>query len=488
MAKFVMLKYFFLMGGLVSLFLSNPKMFTAEAASASQVVTFCVGTENIDFYPFTPMNDPRRLTLLWATTKSYISNTQSEEGILESWSFSKDGKILTAKVSKTATWQDGSQVSSKDAAFGIAKGITFRELGEKVRVSGTEKINTPGWSDRTYSGIQILGNDTFELHFEAQIENIAGVVREALSTSSRHNRMWPARLSSVKDDSYGAGFDLVSKFPITKQGSGYFLNVDSIAVELQTVGQCKSADLNQFVQFIKDDYSNYTIQESHSKQTMIAVFNSGSGRLETRAQRLMVANLLRSAIGAVDPFPPQMVSSHFVENEAGSGSNANWGPSDDTLATSKIKELKIVPGNKNVSHNVFGKAIDKQAKDAGIKIIWLSTDTKLADADVFLNPTRIEGGRQVWLQDLLSHSSLAGIFQKYPKTEKALTGIRQKSASTVPPDKVTLQAFDSAAFDEASIAPVGRFGLLLFSKKSSPIELAWTPQDELTFRRRGSKQ
>lgn len=442
--------------------------------------TFCTGVEAIDFNPFEKLSDPRKIPMLSAVLLPYIPKTEGEPAILKSWTFSENGKVFTAKLSQHAKWQDGSKVSAKEAAFGIAKTITFRELGEKVKVVGTEHINSPGWQDKTYAGIKILDDSSFELRFESDIKNVMGVVREALSSGSRHNKMWPTRLTGKASNA-----EVVSKAPIHVNQGTLTLSYSEFDVELLSASSCANADLNHFVKFITDDFSNYTVSESHSKQSMIALTNPE--KFSSPDARWEVANLLRSAMRIVpSPFPVQTVEGLFLSNEAGHISTMAWGARETKLA-SITKSLKFIPGNKNLPDNVYGKAIFQASKAAGIAVTWLSPSAKLKDADVFITPTRVEEGRLVWLQDFTTDGSIAESIRLFPKTFEALTQIKKLSAATIPADNETLQSLEKAAWAECSVIPVGRFGVLLFSKKSSPVEVVWSPSDELEFRLRGAK-
>lgn len=121
-----------------------------------------------------------------------------------------------------------------------------RILGGKVLVKGAPGLAGKTWATEKVEGMRILGPYTFELLFEREIKNLAGVEREALSTNSRLNRVWPVRLTPTHSTADKAKdlpeFDLVSKFPVRKINNTYVLNGHGYNVTLVTRKDCSGSD------------------------------------------------------------------------------------------------------------------------------------------------------------------------------------------------------------------------------------------------------
>ena len=88
------------------------------------------------------------------------------------------------------------------------------------------------------------------------------------------------------------------------------------------------------------------------------------------------------------------------------------------------------------------------------------------------------------MQDWGNDDFFKDLFRHFPKTLAALNEVVKRSSSTLPTDQATLAALDSAAFDEASIIPLARYRLNVYSRLSIPIYISFTDRDELTIRRR----
>ena len=206
-------------------------------------LTYCV-FDQLDFSPFVPRGNVQQMAYLLATTRSYISLDSDSPGLLESYHFTPDGTGFIARVSSTAMWQDGTRLTPLEAAIGIAKGLKYTYAAKDISVVGTEDIDKPGWKERYYSGIEVVSATDFRLKFVSKVENTTSVVREILTSNSRINRLWPARLSKIGEDGkYHKDFDVISKFPIQKGDDGDFRAVvDKFEVKFVPLKRCSNAD------------------------------------------------------------------------------------------------------------------------------------------------------------------------------------------------------------------------------------------------------
>src|SRR4051812_21438047 len=94
-------------------------LFSVSFASATNHLKYCVPVEKIDFNPYRKIEDGKELAYL-TLLRSYISTVPNETGILQSYEFSPDGSIFTAKINQIK-WDDGSSLTAIEAAEGISK-------------------------------------------------------------------------------------------------------------------------------------------------------------------------------------------------------------------------------------------------------------------------------------------------------------------------------------------------------------------------------
>src|SRR5690348_2953069 len=99
-------------------------IYLEQSSAVAKEITLCTKADKINFYPFREFTDYIDLQYLLLLSSSYISTDPQEIGILTKWDFSPDGHTLYAFVNENAKWQDGQKISPREAAFGIAKGLT----------------------------------------------------------------------------------------------------------------------------------------------------------------------------------------------------------------------------------------------------------------------------------------------------------------------------------------------------------------------------
>lgn len=466
-----------------------------EDAYASQVeitpstLSYCISLDKVTFFPFRKRESAYENFYHLLLTRSYISTNADEPGILSRWQFSPDGKTFSAEVATTAKWQDGTPVTPKEAAFGIAKGFLFREIGAKIKVRGADDLLKSDWKTKTIEGIRFPTAGSFQLTFDGDVANISGVVREALSTNARYNRVWPARLDKVADDKGTGYFDLVSKFPVAMDKSGtYVVSAHGQKIALRTKSNCSKNDFYVYREFMDEDPAQFTVYRSHSPQSLLAMTNSAKPEQRTAAHRQALIKWLRrayekaSSSDAVEP-----VDRHFLPQEI--GFKRDFSPTGEKSGTFP-KKLTILSGNPLQPKHPLRALVEAQAKADGIKLDWYNfIDKKITpeSSDIMIQGARHENGRQVWMQDALQYPPLKYFFSLTPRVTESLASIAKKSSSTVPLDNETLESFERISWREGTMLPVARYWMATYSRQSAPIELVSTPQDEFTFVRRTSR-
>ena len=422
--------------------------------------------------------------------KPYIDKDDNDDGILENYFFSESENSFEATVSLKATWQDGTPVSSFEAAMGIAKGLTHREHAASIRVAGTDDINKFGWEKKFYEGIKIISPIKFKLYFEGKIENIKGVLEDALSFSTLRNIIWPVRLNSYTNPEFDPSyFDIVSKYPIKFENGKYFLNVLGNHVELSTLSTkngydfyFNTSDFNQFKNQ-NEEALDFIINKKQNMHTFVGIFNSNSKKFESKKSRLQLASILRNIAYYLSKEENyQVTRGHFDQSEPGAQANINW-PIEIDFFPQDINEIKIAnpyPATKNKVMQNFEELAIKN----GITIKWIDISedfNKSLEADFQIFIARIQNNRQIWLQNILNSNSIINSLEKFPKTVYSLKEINLKSASTVPVNQHLLEKFENASFEEASIIPIFRYYLHSYSRKKLPIILNISENKEFYF-------
>lgn len=456
----------------------------------SMTLRYCTGVSKLDFYPFAEIKNWKNLGYWLLVLKPYIDKDNNNDGILENYNFSEEDNTLEATVSLKATWQDGTSVSSFEAAMGIAKGLTHREYSACVKVIGTEDINKVGWEKKNYKGIEILSPIKFKLHFEGKIEKIKGVLEDALSFTTVGNIVWPVRLNSSINPEYDPTcFDIVSKYPIRYENEKYILTVLGNQVELSTLDHGNGCDFyfnySDFNQFkLPNELSNdFIIHQSQNMQTLIAIFNSNSLTLKSKESRSTISSIMRSlALSMAEKENYYIAPGHFDKSEPGSHAEIEW-PHKILPYSNSIREIKIALPYLSIKSKLLTK-FEEHAAKSGITIKWIDMSTnykELINADLQIFIDRIQSNRQIWIQNMLKSRSILNSLEQFPKTMLSLNEVTLKSASTLPINTEALLKFEQAAFDEVSIAPIFRYYLYSYARKDSPLVLNLSENKELYF-------
>lgn len=431
---------------------------------------YCVPVEKIDWNPFRVIRDGKDLAYL-TLLKSYISSDPNEPGILESYEFSPDGTLFTGRMALGLKWPDGTIVTAREAALGVAKTLTFRTLGERIKVTGTEKINAPGWETREFSGVEILDARTFRIRFESKIQNLTGVVREALSTNSRHNRFWPTKINAPEDLKL---VPMLGRFAQVRIPEGVGFQVYGRKVIVVDRSKCRSPDFTIFADQITALEAEYESRKSPNASAATLQPNTIRLKLSERAELI---EWVRSAFSnSRQVTGNEIVPRFFAIGEPGFDPTHNWGSSTDAPKALKGRQIKIA-----YEIPIFRTVLEEAAKRDGSIVRFVELPAMESDVDAQILASGIQEGRHLVLQDALTWAHVRSFLGRAPETTKSLEDIARKSASTLPPDNATLRLFESRALAERSLAPIARKYPVAYSKKRSAVCLAWTIKGEVTF-------
>lgn len=416
---------------------------------------YCVPIEKIDVNPYRKFKDGKELAYLMLF-RSYISLDSSEAGILDGFEFSPDGKIFTGRLSIDLKWDDGTLVLPSEAGESLVKTLPFRTIGERIKVD---------FERGGPSGVKTIDGRTFQIFFNTNIENATGVLREALSTNSRHNRFWLYKKNKNGSEQILAKHQFISK-------DGFLgIKVGDYRVALLNKNQCSTTDFTIFYDAIEKNISDYSYEKSSSPSAITVLTNSERLNLQ---QRTAMISFIRFAF---KDQPTELgfsnSDSFFNQGEPGFSEKKFW---NKNKSLTKKKKYKIAYGNP-----IFINILETAAKSQGIDIILIPTPTKDTDIDAGVQASGMQKGRHVILQDFLDWPMVRTFLKKTPKTLGSLVEIAKRSASTIPPDNIILQKFEKNSSSEQSFAPVARKYPMAYSKKSLPICLNWTTTGELIF-------
>ncbi len=445
-----------------------------------KVFQICSEVDEITFNPFERPKNWIHLVYWSLVLKPYINDEEPSESILHKYHFSPDGKTFEAEVSPKAKWQDGTPVSALEAAIGIAKGFMYRDISASVKVVGTEEINAPNFETKKYSGIKILSPNRFELTFESKVENVRGVIKEALLQGSMGNKVWPVRLNN------GNQFDVVSRYPIKFENGRYILNVFDYKVELTTTDNCANNDFyfyDRMMEGANAKKEDFIVNKSPMPQTMVAIFNSQSKIFKNRDDRLKIASLLRYINSSQDKDKYISVPGHFVKGEPGFDEKYSW-PDKFENFPDGIEKLTIALPNKFPKKTFDMEKLEEIAEKANVQIKWVTLydkEEEYAGADIQYFFDRVQKGRQVWIQNMEKEPAVLDYLSHFPETLSALLEVTKTSTSIVPLNEKALKEFAKASFEEVSIVPVIRYNLFLYSKRHLPIQLKFTEDREFIF-------
>lgn len=436
------------MGKLSAIFLLI--LFSSGASATPWDTKLCVPVAEINLYPFRVINDGKEMAYL-TLLRSYISTNQNEPGILKAYEFTPDGKVFTGRINKDLKWNDGSPLTAQEALDGIAKTLPFRTLGERVKVAKAS----------------VLDKTTFQIVFKSDVQNLTGVLREALTTNSRHNRMWPVKAGTSAEHP-----EILAKFPFIREGNSIGMNAFKTKVQIVAKPSCEGSEISMFRETLKGPIEDYVGRISNTPAE--AILQTNTARLPM-ADRKAVVQLVRTAFAeATGDLAFDKASGFFAAGEPGHSPSVNW-PENFDSKKFRGRTFKIA-----VTMPILKDVVSNYATAHNLKVTFVPLPAPTVDADAILMAATIEEGRHLFLQDAMQWPHTADFAKGAPKTRKALERIASLSAATRPPDPDSLRNFEKAAVSELSLAPVARRYPHAFSHKRLPICLNWTKQGELT--------
>ena len=333
----------------------------------------------VQFSTFRPFTNGNEIYYLLLLPKSFISENPNEKGILSKWNLSKNGSVFHAIVSSSAKWQDGTTLSAKDAALSIAKGFTYRPVGKKIKIINSETLDAADWKTRNHPGIKIISDNEFKIYFESKIENLKGTIIEALQTNSRHNRVWPTRISKLSGEIYPeAKFDLISKYPIKKLKNEYVLNIHGHNIRLTK--NCNKTDFYPTHLPINKKRDKFSMSFSNHPQSLVGLMNKFKNA--ELSQRLFITNFMRNCF---DSFTSEIIvtDAHFTKKEAGFGSNISWPkkfPKRDKKYSTPLSKLNIGIGINIPKNHIIRKQLRHCSSINRIKLNWYFIPSKTHNA------------------------------------------------------------------------------------------------------------
>jgi hypothetical protein len=426
-------------------------LFAFKAAFAGpREYRYCVPIKTVGIDPFREIVDGKMVAAYLLMTRPYIS-LNSEPGILSAYELSPDGTVFTGRVNSKVRFNDGSKVSPYEAAYGIAHGIAFRPLREKVSLDDS----------KFKEGIEVIDDETFAIHLKSKIMNLVGVLREALSSGSAHNRMWPVKLHDGTYDPSAP--EVVSRYPYSYQNGDLVFTASGNSIRLVGENRCKNADFGIFFDSFQAPMSEYLRIRSNSVR-LISV-QTNSKRLP-RKRRSNLIGWIRSAYQNLpDSMATEKVNGFFLEGESGYEAAHAW---DDLFDLNELKKHEWVL---TCEGPALEPPLKAKAKVDGIRIRFVPFAGGHAAYDARVMASAIHGSRHVILQDILAWSESRELFSKTPKTVKALTRISESSAETVPPAAKILSDFEKVSQEEGALAPLARRYIQAYSKKDAPLRL-----------------
>jgi hypothetical protein len=454
---------------LVSLFL----VWSANAADSR--LTYCVPVDSFDFNPFREITQGRELAYLEVAVRSLVSTVAGEPGIIDKYSFSSDGQKFTARLRSDVKFGDGSTVRPVDVAYAIARGLNYRPLGKRLQVAGGSNLSRRGWNTRSDVGIRIIDSLSFELRFDSAPENTAGVLREALSSGSMHNRMWPVKLQTetMMPPEVLSSRDLVTRWPLHNQNKTWSFDVAGVAVDLINPSSCELFDFSYYPDFQKVKFHEFTQTPNTAVSSVIALVNPA--KFASPLQREAIAKWLRDEVKSLpDFFGIKSVDSFFLKGEPGAQSGLKWQPEAKAALPTRLRVAASTPVGEAVFRSIQSrKKIDLTIVD--------SSEDKKGNFDVQLLTTTLKEGRYVFFQDILKWNSLERYFAAGGKLHSVLERIGKESASTIPPGNFLLQEFEKVAREEYVLIPLGRRNGSVFNRTGAPLKFIFNSAGELSI-------
>lgn len=466
----------------ISLFLGLRSVAFAESIGA-KVETLCTGVETLDTAPDRPLKFGLETNLLLLLTKPFISKDR-QEAIFEKWQFSSKENELMAKISSRARWSDGEAVTALEAATGIIAGLKNRSLSKVLKLKGHESLPSTAEilsNPRRY--FNTIADDMFTIKFDSSIENLQGVIVDALSANSRVNRVWPIRIKNSKISS-----DIVSKNRIEwNKNQPEIIVSEKLKIKPVHGEDCQVAEHYLSSSLFEQDENNFEKNLSPQQQAVFAIINPNTERTKTVKQRMELTESIKLKLN--DIHDQEFENTHFLFQRGEPGfsetSKSFFYRNPDSQSSNSTDQYLIQPWTQVPKNWKIRSLLENQEKNKN-QFVFTNPNDSSAALRLVVEPVGSKGN-QVSLQSGSTFNRIEQYQKEYPKTYQSLLKIRKHSTSTFPSKTETLTEFADAANQEVSIIPLIRFRIAVLSKKKSSGVLVWTHEGELIFIERKQK-
>ena len=437
-------------------------IFCASEISAKQddSLHFCTLAKKIDWNPYREIRDGNELAYLLAFSTPIISTKSDEPGILESFELLPDEKTFRGRIRRAMKWNDGSQVTSEQVMSSLIKALKYRPIGQRSSVESNKTINS----------------HDFEIKFKSESKNFLGALREALSSNSRHNRIWIAK---SKEGPF------LLKYPYRQNSTKELeFKVGEYWVRpTHKIRECENAAFSLYPHLLKNYPDDYV---SELGMGVSAIFGQTNTQKLTLAQRKYVYRMIRQLMGGGRAQPGiSLADSFYMPGEPGFADNRVSFYGDIQADQSKLfsKSTWVIAVENPVILNILKK--NNQSYSMPIRWVEFPIPTSAGPAneepDLQILASGIMGGRYVVFQDLLRWNKVADYIANAPKTRSKLEEIARLSASTIPPDNQLLSELESAAQEEVSLFPLARRTPVVANRRDLNFHLHFSSSGELTF-------
>ena len=421
----------------------------SQFQSAEKELVFCAPVQQIDWNPYREIKDGKDLAYLLTFTVPLISSDPATTpGVLESYEFPPRLKTFKGRVRSDLKWNDGTKVTAQQVADSLIKNLKYRPIGKRIKATHFQE-NSP---------------TDFEIHFETDVQNFEGALREALSSGSRHNRVWIAK------DPKGP---YLLKYPYRLASNGeLILNTHHTSTRVtRSPGKCRNADFTLHPDGLSLKPDQYHIQ--FAERSSAAILQLNSARLELNERKLLASWVHRSIATAMPQPGLESIDRLYRRGEPGFTENSPWAFADD-LEKIKSRRWKIA-----VETPVFAELLRAEAGRTRVPLEILPFPLEGREVDAQLLSSGVIGGRLVILQDILQWSGVSEMLTKTPETRRLLFEIAAQSASTTPPGAETLAQFEKAASAEWSLVPLARRRAPLFASKRSGLGMSFVRSGDI---------
>jgi hypothetical protein len=441
----------------------------------------CGGVEPLDMAPDRPLKFGYETNLLLLLTKPYIAK-EREGGILSRWHFTNENKTLVAEVSPSAVWSDGRRVTAQEAILGLLSGLRNRSLSKSIKLKKDSGLPTAEiLLTKPPDSVRVIDQFKFEIDFDGNVTNIAGILVDALNENSRINRVWPIKLNNGQRVN-----DLVakSKLMITQEGITILASEDTRVKIVYSEESCKNADYYLSSSQSSELENNFNRSYSNDEQALILIFNPKNDKTKSVHQRIAIAKLARTKLTGITTDKFRSTTKLIQENEPGYNFEKNGESQINNPGTVVPQSLiKIRPWAKVPAHWRIKTALEAGKPDE----VAFRFDSSNEGAELLLTVSPVRRGRLLSLENGTIFNEISHYRESFPETFRVLEKFRNNSNTSVPRDPALFSELQMAISNEISIIPLGRFRITLHSKKSSRLILAWNKNGEIEFQPRRQK-